>query len=303
MRQDHGKNSSPWWEEQVISKWLNDSWRFRMKNSFEEAILNIESNGPMSWFLRQKDRLTALHPDMSKSMVHKIILRKCGGDLEHSIRSRCIEPFSKEDYINSMEYITTRTKIGRNWYKPPIDNTTGGKPIPRPNKPQDRAPLKCHKCGKIKENLIEILFQSSKAFASDNEQLGSIKVLEVDIILNVERSCPPLLRRPAYPGIPRDIEELDTHINELMKLGVLRKVGPNEEVEVTTPLIITWNNDKSRVVGDFRDLNTYTIPDRYPITRIYETLTQLSKARFITSMDALKGFHHNSLTSNARILL
>ncbi|MBW0532514.1 hypothetical protein O181_072229 [Austropuccinia psidii MF-1] len=80
-------------------------------------------------------------------MVHKRILRKCDGDLENAIRSRFIEPFSTEDYINAMEDITTRTKIGRNLYKPPIDNKTSGKPISRPNKPQNRAPLKCNKCG------------------------------------------------------------------------------------------------------------------------------------------------------------
>ncbi|MBW0490342.1 hypothetical protein O181_030057 [Austropuccinia psidii MF-1] len=46
-----------------------------------------------------------------------------------------------------MEDITTRTKIGRYWYKPPIGNKNSGKPISKPNKPQDRAPLKFHKCG------------------------------------------------------------------------------------------------------------------------------------------------------------
>ncbi|MBW0582481.1 hypothetical protein O181_122196 [Austropuccinia psidii MF-1] len=122
-------------------------------------------------------------------------------------------------------------------------------------------------------------------------------------MLNVERPYPPLLRRPAYPASPRAREALESHINELMKLGVLRKVGHNEEVEVTTPVIITWHNDKSRMVGDFRALNTYTIPDRYPIPRIHETLTQFFKARFITSMDALKGFHQNVLTPHARKLL
>ncbi|MBW0569799.1 hypothetical protein O181_109514 [Austropuccinia psidii MF-1] len=76
-----------------------------------------------------------------------MILRKCAGDLEHSIRSRCIEPFSTEDYIDAMEDITTRKQIGRNWYKNPIDNKTSGKPISRSNKPQDRANLKLHKCG------------------------------------------------------------------------------------------------------------------------------------------------------------
>ncbi|MBW0559719.1 hypothetical protein O181_099434 [Austropuccinia psidii MF-1] len=88
-----------------------------------------------------------------------------------------------------------------------------------------------------------------------------------------------------------------------MELGVLRKVGHNEKVEVTTPVIIAWHNGKSRMVGDFRALNTYTIPDRYPIPRIHETLTQLSQAKVITAMNALKGFHQNVLTENAKKLL
>ncbi|MBW0555664.1 hypothetical protein O181_095379 [Austropuccinia psidii MF-1] len=84
---------------------------------------------------------------MSQTMVHKRILRKCGGDLEDAIRRRFIEPCSTEDYINAMEDITTRTNIGRNWPKSPIDNKTNGKPIAKPNKPQERLPLKFHKCG------------------------------------------------------------------------------------------------------------------------------------------------------------
>ncbi|MBW0501026.1 hypothetical protein O181_040741 [Austropuccinia psidii MF-1] len=147
MRQDHGKQSWPWWKEQIISKWENDSSRFKMESSFE-GIFNIKRDRPMSWFLKKKDRLTALHTDMSEAMIHKRILRKCGGGLEHIIRSRCIEPCSTEEYINAMEDITTRTKIGRNWYKPPIDNKTSGKQIPKSNNPHDKAPLKCHKCGR-----------------------------------------------------------------------------------------------------------------------------------------------------------
>ncbi|MBW0535956.1 hypothetical protein O181_075671 [Austropuccinia psidii MF-1] len=147
MRQDYGKHSWPWWKEEIISKWANDSWIFKMENFFDEAIFNFERDMPMSWFLKKKDRLTALHPDMSETMVHERILIKCGGDLEHAIRSRCIEPCSTEDYINAMEDITTIAKIGRNWYKYPMDNKTSGKPIPKPNKPHEKAPFKCHKCG------------------------------------------------------------------------------------------------------------------------------------------------------------
>ncbi|MBW0589495.1 hypothetical protein O181_129210 [Austropuccinia psidii MF-1] len=156
---------------------------------------------------------------------------------------------------------------------------------------------------KMRNELINVLYTYNNAFASDNEPLGAIRGHEVDITLNIDRPYPPVLRRPAYPASPRAREALEKHIQELIQLGVLRKVGHNEEVEVTTPVIIAWNNDKSRMVGDFRALNTYTVPDRYPIPRIQETLTQLSKAKYITSMDALKGFHKNVLKPKAKKLL
>ncbi|MBW0589011.1 hypothetical protein O181_128726 [Austropuccinia psidii MF-1] len=57
------------------------------------------------------------------------------------------------------------------------------------------------------------------------------------------------------------------------------------------------------MVGDFRALDTYTVPDRYPIPIIQETFTQLSKAKYITSIDALEGFHKIVLMPKAKKLL
>ncbi|MBW0554590.1 hypothetical protein O181_094305 [Austropuccinia psidii MF-1] len=57
------------------------------------------------------------------------------------------------------------------------------------------------------------------------------------------------------------------------------------------------------MVGYFSALNTYTVTDRYPVPRIQETLTQLSKAKYITSTDALKGFHQNGFTPKTKKLL
>ncbi|MBW0575601.1 hypothetical protein O181_115316 [Austropuccinia psidii MF-1] len=155
----------------------------------------------------------------------------------------------------------------------------------------------------MRNELIDVLYKYNNTFSSDNEPLGAINRHEVDITLNIYRPYPPVLRRPAYPSSHKAREALEKHIRELIQLGVPRKVGHNERVEVTTPVIIAWHNDKSRMIGDFRALNTYTVPDRYPIPRIQETLTQLSKAKYITSMDALKGFHQNVLTPKAKKLL
>ncbi|MBW0592943.1 hypothetical protein O181_132658 [Austropuccinia psidii MF-1] len=96
----------------------------------------------------------------------------------------------------------------------------------------------------MRHELIDVLYTYKNAFASDHEPLGTIKGHEVDITLNIDRPYSPILRRPAYPSSPRAREALEKHIQELLQLGVLRKVGHNEEVEVTTPVIIAWNNDK-----------------------------------------------------------
>ncbi|MBW0537926.1 hypothetical protein O181_077641 [Austropuccinia psidii MF-1] len=112
-----------------------------------------------------------------------------------------------------------------------------------------------------------LFYDHKEAFASDKKPLGEIIGDEVDIILNIERPYPPLLRRPAYPASPKSRKALENNIKELLALGVTKKVGHNEEVEITTPVIVAWNNGKSRMVGDFRALNTYNVPDRYPIPK------------------------------------
>ncbi|MBW0468271.1 hypothetical protein O181_007986 [Austropuccinia psidii MF-1] len=128
----------------------------------------------------------------------------------------------------------------------------------------------------MRHDLIYVLYKYKSSFASDNEPLGAIEGHEVHITLNIDRQYPQVLRRPPYPASPRAREALEKHIQESIQLGVLRKLGYNEEVEVTTPV---------------------------SIARIQETLTQLSKAQYIPSMDALKGFHQNFFMNKTKKLL
>ncbi|MBW0591752.1 hypothetical protein O181_131467 [Austropuccinia psidii MF-1] len=111
----------------------------------------------------------------------------------------------------------------------------------------------------MKPKFIELLFKYKIAFSTDKEQLGAIIGHKVDFILNVEKSYPPLLRRPANPATSRAREALRVHIKELRDLWVLRKLGHNEQVEVTRPIIINWLHQTLKRVGDFRALNTYNV--------------------------------------------
>ncbi|MBW0551408.1 hypothetical protein O181_091123 [Austropuccinia psidii MF-1] len=93
-----------------------------MENAFESAIWNSEKDKALTWFLKQKYILSALHPKMSDSMMNIKILIKCGGELEHAIKCRCVEPCSTEYYIKAMEDIITRTRTGKTWTRIPMES-------------------------------------------------------------------------------------------------------------------------------------------------------------------------------------
>ncbi|MBW0548369.1 hypothetical protein O181_088084 [Austropuccinia psidii MF-1] len=93
---------------------------------------------------------------MSNKMVNMKILKKCGGELEHALRIRFIEPCSTEEYINSLEDIVTRKNICRTWKK--LDIKSPNKPSIKKDKPRETLKpntsnnseqRKCHKCGGI----------------------------------------------------------------------------------------------------------------------------------------------------------
>ncbi|MBW0468511.1 hypothetical protein O181_008226 [Austropuccinia psidii MF-1] len=77
------------------------------------------------------------------------ILKKCGGELEHALRSRCIESFSTEEYINALEELVTRAKIGRTWNKLDIKSPYKPREPFKPKTPSTNEQRTCHKFGVI----------------------------------------------------------------------------------------------------------------------------------------------------------
>ncbi|MBW0480480.1 hypothetical protein O181_020195 [Austropuccinia psidii MF-1] len=112
-----------------------------------------------------------------------------------------------------------------------------------------------------------------------------------------------MLRRPPYPASLETRKEIETHINELLDMDVFRKIGHNEIVEITTPVLIPWRDSQSRLCGDVKAVINYTKADRYYLPRRPHALDKLAKAKYITKMDCMKGFHQNGVKQNSIILL
>ncbi|MBW0511285.1 hypothetical protein O181_051000 [Austropuccinia psidii MF-1] len=266
-------------------------------------------------------------------MIHRQILRQCGGALENTVKSRTTEQSSAEDIFNILEEVNTRTRIVssrvnlKTRFNTPWKDSVDKNPNENINNMKYNSAdiiRKCHifqrttnldnscpRKGKINEIDIEKEPDVEKDGESNSrkkvspvnlelEKLSSENSNEAEISLHLTDKQERLLRRPEYPESPKSREALGIHIKELLDLGVIRKVGHNEEVEITTPVILAWNTEKSRMVEDFRALNTYSVPDRYSIPKIQIALTQISQGVYITTMHALKGLHQNVVTPRAR---
>ncbi|MBW0562558.1 hypothetical protein O181_102273 [Austropuccinia psidii MF-1] len=140
---------------------------------------------------------------MSESMINMKILRKCGGELEHAIKCRCVEPCSTEDYINSMEDIITRTRTGKTWTRVPMESKMISK-TSREDKRPERPVLKCHKCcstsnlantctKKTKINEVQVIEEVQCTEEKEDSDLGSavcedtpVEEYPIETLINIQ---------------------------------------------------------------------------------------------------------------------
>ncbi|MBW0504123.1 hypothetical protein O181_043838 [Austropuccinia psidii MF-1] len=56
LGQTHGHPSWTWWKTEIINKWANDSWRFKVETAFYSAKFNADKDKALPWLCKQKDR-------------------------------------------------------------------------------------------------------------------------------------------------------------------------------------------------------------------------------------------------------
>ncbi|MBW0551383.1 hypothetical protein O181_091098, partial [Austropuccinia psidii MF-1] len=121
---------------------------------------------------------------MSEFMIHRKILRQCGGYVEHAVKSRTTEQSSAEDIIDILEGVTTRTKIGssrvnlKTRFNTPWKDSVGKNPKENSNnveyKPADII-RKCH------------IFQSTTHLANTCPKRGKINEIDIEKEPDVEK--------------------------------------------------------------------------------------------------------------------
>ncbi|MBW0493797.1 hypothetical protein O181_033512 [Austropuccinia psidii MF-1] len=93
-------------------------------------------------------------------------------------------------------------------------------------------------------SLLKALRNKIPAFTIGEEPLGKIRGHDIKIYLDLKRPYPPMLSRSPYPEGLETRKEIENHVNELLDMDVIRKIGHNKIVEVTFPVLITWNDEE-----------------------------------------------------------
>jgi hypothetical protein len=109
---------------------------------------------------------------------------------------------------------------------------------------------------------------------------------DCSIPLKDESISPPF--RPLYNLSIKELKVLKEYIDEMKEKGFIRE----SKSPAGAPIFFTKKSDGSlRPCIDYRDLNSMTIKDRYPLPLISNLLDQLKTARIFTKIDLRSAYH------------
>ena len=142
--------------------------------------------------------------------------------------------------------------------------------------------------------LLDLLCKYHVAIALSDNELGTCRLFKHEIRL--EPNSRIIHKRPyRSPHAYREI--VNKEIAKLKNQGVIEESNS----PWSAPLLLIKKKDGSyRVVVDYRELNSITIPDRYPIPSINEALSSLRNAKIFSSIDLKSGFFQIDMHENSK---
>jgi len=143
-------------------------------------------------------------------------------------------------------------------------------------------------CGTDKNKLIKMLENYSTALVkgtpSTRVTTGEMKIRLIDPTKTVQR-------RP-YRLSPEERDIVREKLSELLKCNIIRS---SCSPFASPMLLVKKKNDTDRLCVDYRELNSNTIADRYPLPLISDQIARLRGANYFTCLDMASGFHQISI--------
>lgn len=138
--------------------------------------------------------------------------------------------------------------------------------------------------GHDREALISLLNKYSKYFT---EGIPSRRVQTGECVINLIDKNKVVQRCP-YRLAPSEKDIVREKVQQLLDAGVIRESSS----PFASPILLVTKKDNSyRMCVDYRELNSNTQSEHYPLPRIEDQIDQLAGAKLFSSLDMASGFH------------
>ncbi|CAG9138302.1 unnamed protein product [Plutella xylostella] len=108
-----------------------------------------------------------------------------------------------------------------------------------------------------------------------------------DVIHHIETTGPPVYAKPR-PLPPDKYKVAKEEFERMIEMGICK---PSKSPWASPLHIVKKKDGGLRVCGDYRRLNSVTLPDRYPIPRIQDFTYQLNKSRVFSKLDLKMAYY------------
>ena len=143
--------------------------------------------------------------------------------------------------------------------------------------------------------VLEMLRQEAGAFARNDDDVGCVENLELEIQL---KDNDPV--RKNYISIPKPLyREVEEYLEDLINRNWICK----SRSAYSSPMVCVQKKDGSvRLCIDYRELNKKTFPERQPIPWIQDILNGLGGNKWFTVLDQGKAYHQGFMAEGSRPL-
>ncbi len=85
---------------------------------------------------------------------------------------------------------------------------------------------------------------------------------------------------------PKLEKEVKQEFRNLLRVGVVRQ----SQSPWASPIVLVKNNKGTRIAGDYRRLNSKTIPDRYPLPNLFDFSANLNNSKYFSCVDLVRAY-------------
>lgn len=147
--------------------------------------------------------------------------------------------------------------------------------------------------GPQQEQVREFLHRHKSVFSAFEGDLGCTNLISHDIPVLDDKPIRQRYRR--LP--PSDYEAVKAHLRQLLDSQVIRESSS----PYASPIVLVRKKDGSlRMCVDYRQLNSKTRKDAFPLPRIEESLDALSGAQWFSTLDLASGYNQVPVTEHDR---